>query len=1157
MKTTNLLLTALLSGSLLAGCIDLSSDDKEAAAEAAKGLLDSFQEEASEETSKQDQLDGDYIANDDVTDAKATGGTASIGGEITPDSVSRKLLAKMAYGRLSSKGDLLSRALDEPNNTDVTVSYITGSGEVKSLNSDDLNIQVRLFEGNIQFVIAGLGDDINYIVQVIVSVDGEEQQPLKSVAFIPPGTAQAPKVAMDSVSTVVAEAVSQKVQNGFFETAGKIFSQDYIKDLSQTMAAVIAQVIQENPTDFSVTAFNDALENGGINALVSKLFSEPTVSESVNDLENTAVAVSKAPPTTLENTDEGRAQGREVIDDLYAQFDGEQGDGDENSTPSRIINFFGDRFAEGEAQHQSVEDIINAIFAGVDFSANTDQATELGLSKEGALSGFKTKLATIFSDIENIIALESEETLGAGDVTQLAIAQERNSGVPDIILALFPAKDRTEWAELRSDSQFTVPQAISLVFYVLDEYLAELKGFERNDDGQIEETDGVEFNTDFLLGLYGFDANDTSQQAQYAELGVNWLEVQPGRTWINSLNNGDGGEVDILSLFTCVDAYPEGVFNVNSVKVTYPTSSGEKTIELKNDSVFYANGDANYKSACFAVNPWAESELLAKNSDFLDDQDNVRWDDVWNRLLAQKKLVTEFASGGYKVTVAYSKNDVAQDNLVVDFSKVIITGLQNLTPKFTSPSGLPRAPDPGASPAEWTAFQAAQTAFNMTTFSDTDAVSFKWDEPEGLADILVGLTTDELSVIAVYNLNVGRDVCTGNDGCYWEHIFSSGELGGQIHGNSFELPDDIKAKLTKLELSDTPYQAGLNISFIDEKTGHHLGEGGWTGAPFRIGAVLDLDDTFTLTGSVSNVPGSLSASDIAQYKVAMILESCQEDESGQAQTHTFTDEDGNEVQETFFPFVCSSESLAFSGITASSTDSTYGYTLTPTLREAMSSTNNSWLSIRLFIDTDGDNLIDQGDANGNHETQFWSQDNVHFNAWGGVLRLNSGNCSDNECNFTEEVVLPQQTYDGPNFNVDQGDCCGGKDNDNTAVSPKSVLDLVGTYKVTSDNGDFNDYYAVITATDANTGVLFEVESSNAAGTDFTSCTFSTTSNITTTGDGVFTVTDTASSDTVAPYDVTLDPANINGDTVWGVINTTSEPRHWKLDTSAPSLASGC
>ncbi len=1089
MKTTNLILTALLSGTLLlGGCLHDEATDEEKAELAA--LLAGYVPETSEETSKQDQLDGEYITTTDVTDDAATGGTASIGGEITPDSVSRKLLAKMAYGRSVSKARLLSRALDAPGNADFTVSYITGSGTVKTLNNNDLNIQVRLFEGNIQFVISGLGDAINYIIEVAVSVDGVDQQPLKSVAFIPKDATQAPKVEMDSVSTVVAEAVTQKVKNGFFETGGKTFSQDYIKDLSDTMTAVIAEVILENPTDFNVEQFNQALDEGGVDALVSKLFSEPTVSESVNDLENTAVAVSKAPPTTLQDNEAGRAEGREVIDELFAQFDGEQGDGDEDSTPSIIINFFGDKFAEGETNHKSIETIINVIFAGVDFSENRDLATELGLSKEGALEGFKTKLATIFTDIENIISVEDQATLTEGDVMALAAARERNAEVPDIILALFPAKDRTIWAALTDESIFTVPQAISLVFYVLDDYLGDLKGFERNDDGQIEETDGVNFNPDFLLGEYGFDPTSAAQQDLYASLDVNWLEVQPGRTWINSLNNGEGGEIDILSLFTCVDSYPEGVFDVASVSVTYPTASGTETIQLKNESDFYGNGGEEGGSSCFTVNPWAESDLLSQDSEFRDEQDNIRWDDVWNRLLSTGKLVTDFESGQYLVTVVYSKDNVAQENLVEDFSKTIITGLQNLTPRFTSPNGLPRFPDPGASPAEWEAFDTAQSAFSMTTFPDTNSVFFTWSEPEGLADILAELSTETLSVIAVYNLDVGRDLCGDDpdtaeveDYCRWEHIFSSWELGGQIQGTSFELPDEIKDKLEVLELTDTPYQAGLNISFIDEHTGHYLGEGGWTGAPFRIGAELNFDDTFTLTGSVNNVPDNLSAADLAMYKVAMILESCQEDEFGQAEQFTYEDENGVTVTETFFPWVCTSETLAISGLTADATTGNYGYSLAPTLREAMSNTNNAWLDIRLFIDADADGIVDQGDANSQPEAQFWSQDGVHFNAWGGVLRLNKNNCDENftNCNFSEEIVLPNQSYVGPSFDVNQGDCCGGPgdgDDDfqfeglNNELTPGATFtDSVLSWSVDStilDPANISAYLVILVELDAST-----------------------------------------------------------------------------------------
>ena len=189
---------------------------------------------------------------------------------------------------------------------------------------------------------------------------------------------------------------------------------------------------------------------------------------------------------------------------------------------------------------------------------------------------------------------------------------------------------------------------------------------------------------------------------------------------------------------------------------------------------------------------------------------------------------------------------------------------------------------------------------------------------------------------------------------------------------------------------------------------------------------------------------------------------------------------------------------------------------------------------------------------------FWSQSSVYFNNWGGVLRIQgNGNCdsaAETECNFYEEIVIPGATYDGPSFDGSQG-CCGDASGNGSA--PTSLLNMVGTYKITSDNGTFRDYYAVITATDDNNGTLFEIESSDEAGTNFSSCDFSITSTITTTGNGIFTVTDTASTDITPTYDFSLTSAGTDGQVMFHVESDDPEPSSWQIDNNPPPLATGC
>jgi len=87
----------------------------------------------------------------------------------------------------------------------------------------------------------------------------------------------------------------------------------------------------------------------------------------------------------------------------------------------------------------------------------------------------------------------------------------------------------------------------------------------------------------------------------------------------------------------------------------------------------------------------------------------------------------------------------------------------------------------------------------------------------------------------------------------------------------------------------------------------------------------------------------------------------------------------------------------------------------------MGNSNNSWIDIRMFIDANNDDVIDQGTEENNYfgEPQFWSQGgNVNFNTWGGVLRISThGECNENGCDFSEEIVIPGESYEGPDFDA--------------------------------------------------------------------------------------------------------------------------------------------
>ena len=204
-----------------------------------------------------------------------------------------------------------------------------------------------------------------------------------------------------------------------------------------------------------------------------------------------------------------------------------------------------------------------------------------------------------------------------------------------------------------------------------------------------------------------------------------------------------------------------------------------------------------------------------------------------------------------------------------------------------------------------------------------------------------------------------------------------------------------------LELSDNNlYNINLGISFLDAETGEYLGNGGWSHAQFRVGEAIDLTDTFTLSGSITNVPNNNMTDEngnvypASAYKVALVKESCDHSPDGTG--------------------MCTQTTLEGAVIDNGT------YTLTTTFGD-VKSTDGSWVNLIMFIDADGDGEYTQGTEANNHmwEPQFWSMNHVNFNTWGGVLRLGRHVCdhSTGMCDYSEEAVVPDGEYQGPDFDT--------------------------------------------------------------------------------------------------------------------------------------------
>jgi len=1001
MKPVRLLSTLLISFTLITGCIDLSDSEQEEL----KSFLDGYAEEENEEVSISDARDKDYLGDTDVEIAD-TQGSARIGGEIALSALEDPTQANsLNQSTVSSR--IQGRTVDTLTSGSFTVSFINGSGQKETLTSGNYTVLIHYPSdgSDPQFIIEGLGDGINYIVEVAVTVDGEDLN-LKSLAFVPPGATKSEKAVIDPISTVVAEAVQEKVTSGFFATGGDKFSQDYISDLNETMTAIIEEVIENNP-EISITNFEVAITSDtGVDNLVSKLLADENVNAGLEKLEDVAVEEKFEAPTTIADADTAQQYIGRLFNELFNDNDpGEEGGG----APQLFIDFFGDQYFAN--QERSIQQIFDALALGLtpqddpDTAGVDESGPSLFTSQEQttALAEFKGDFAAIYAAIT---ALDS----GSASEAATQEAQELLSDIPQMLLAVFPPSESAELAALTTASSFDVPQAITMIFYVLDVYLDE----EEDNSAAGGADEGDDFDPKALLSLYGFDDLAASAQAAYASVDLNWLGIHPGRMWITTNDTtGAGEELDVMNAYTCVDAFLVDSFAITSVTLTYPTASSTATIDLVDEST-YPESHGGDESSCWVWDTWREQRTLELSGtyDIADDANgqDKDWNAITQALIDDGKIISDFASGDYIVTVNYTDSN-GSDSVTKTFNKKIITGLQQLNPRLTTPASQPRHPEGNVTEAEWQAYFAAQQGFVPTTFPAGAIGTIEWNAPVGLAESVPE------GVIAAYNIDIGRNTnCDGSGQCNgWESIFNTWEDNIQIFDTQFELPQDAKDQLIAIELSDTNlYNINIGISFLDAQTGEYLGNGGWSHAQFRVGEAIDPTDIFTLNGSATNVPDDKFTNDsgtvhpASSYKVALIEESCDQTS-------------------------CSNTTVLVSALTVDGSDFTY--TLSPTFAQAKG-TAGSWLNILMFIDEDGDDVFDAPTEANNFqgEPQFWSMNHVNFNTWGGVLRLGRSSCDNTTgmCDYHEEAVTPDTTYDGPDFDTMPEEFNGGE----TAATPQ-------------------------------------------------------------------------------------------------------------------------
>ncbi|MCJ8312218.1 MAG: hypothetical protein HRU38_08250 [Saccharospirillaceae bacterium] len=975
-----------LSLAISVGCKDivdnLDDDSKEQITQSFSDLFNDFSEDESESIDTSEALASDYIVDEE---AEFAIGEAKLAGVVGVSQITPKTLAKIASKNgVTSYDGLRAKAAEALTQSNFVVYWMDGKGNKNPINMSDLEVEIYIPSGaDPQFIITGVTDGLNYIVEISVQDSTGVVTTLTNIAYVPLGETQATIIEITPTTTVKTEVVVQKVKSSYFETGGDLLSQNFIEDLNDTLTVVIEEVINDPDSNFDLASFAAAADNQELlDQLVAAIITDDRIVEKIEIVENAAVSESYEVDDVASSSDEGRA----VMEELFAQLI-QDGDG---GAPQFFIDYFGDQYAAGATK--TVSDVLGAVYQGLSFQ-NPEMATQLSLSN--ALAAFSAELANIYARIDAIAALESSvNQLTAEEQVELTRLRVEMADVPSVLMGIFPPGERVKWTSLTGTSAINVPQAITITIYVIETYLADLISYERDTNGEINQDRGYDFNPEHLLAIYGWmDFDSGFDISLYEGLSVQHLEIHPDIYW----DNVSGTEKDVLSAWACYETVGDN-FDVTAVTLTYPTTASTAD-NLVTASIALTNNEGD---SCWGLDPWRAGEELAQEFKADDvNGDFVNWDLVWAQLETDGKIVTDFTSGPYTITVNYNTDQVE----IAVFEKRLILGLNNLRPVLTSPLAEPQYPDNGASEADWAAFNELQANYTMSAFAPGTVIEIAWDEPN----------FDNLpeGVVPVYQLDIGHEVCyeqsdaTGMMGCNWEHVYTTWDEDVRIFGNRFVVPVDLAAQ----ELTERPYHVSVNVNFIDGNTGEFLGSGGHSNAPFRVGDPLDLTGTFSLTGVVNNLP--VSGAD--QYKVAIVEEMCTEDEN--------------------FQWSCSTTTLAVSAI-----DSVGGYTLTPTINDLMKRTNDSWVEVRVFLDEQmegevGFNVLDADQEAGVFEQMWWPTDNVWFNVWGGLLHVESEACeminpdgtvsepplvgAQYHCNYSSEIVLPGVTVTGPTFDVSQ------------------------------------------------------------------------------------------------------------------------------------------
>lgn len=891
--------------------------------------------------------------------------------------------------------------------------------------------------GNPTYSCSGVADGKNYVVKYLRLLANNKALEMKVNVEVPEGTAEAPADEVSPQSTLVVDTIVNAILTA---TEGKEIDKDIVKDIIGSVKEAVTSLIESGAvavpsmvvdapkdkhgqfiTDIKKLEGDDEVEfdtNDNLDSAAGSLLSSDEVSKEV-----AAVKV-EIEVRDIKNVETDTVEGKKrLIAKIFSKLlDGE--------VPGFMVDFFAEKFNEGTTL--DVASLFNAIEAGLEIhTAEPIDLAELGLSVYGATTALKELL-------DRIHYLERQKAAGA--LTERE--KEELSEIPGIIPAIFPGEN-WEGAVISADTRFDVPQSIVFTIFLTDKFVPDVfqdkfgKALENqvsvvgegDGDMEIEHMNPVDFNPMFfdesgdnpgLLQLLGFF--DQTHLASLKGYDISHLDVMPEKAWINDDTGAGGTEYDMLRANVCVtdlsamarmgDVSGEG--SELHVALEYPASNGErKTVELLDERELYGLmsgpgyiespdgliSDAGEHSpmpepqmdACFTLDPWAAA------------QKEVGFDSEMGVQISRGDIISDFVSGEYQVLVKDAAGAIVAKR---KFKKKVITGMANVAPLITSPNGMPQWPaECNFSPngcsqwdeakKKWTE-AGGNTTFPLNADGEGAKVSISWKKPD------VKLPE---GVKVSYSLDVVKNGYCGEEGCDWEHIYSTWEDDKRLFGTSFTLPKPLE----KLEAVVGQYHVNVCAEFIDTDNGEYLGAGGCGFAEFNVGEPLDLAAEFSIAG---NTPVGLEGN----WKVALVAE----------EMSVFTSAD------EFVP-------PARRTVVVSDIDADGRYDLTPMIGDFLGAAMGTYFNIVMFHDVDDDGEFDSSETES--EPSYWPdyRSNIWFETWGQMLRVVAERSDkDEEHKRSEQVITGGESVEGPDFTYLKDEPWFENFGDNYPVEPPPV-----------------------------------------------------------------------------------------------------------------------